>query len=408
MNAVVRLRETSAIASLLFLALLATTGWGLMASYVPSTAEAFASVVYVRRHESTGAFLRSLHYHAASALVVSGLLYLLSSFLEGRLSEQRKAWWAAAFLYGLVLASCFTGFLLPLDQNAYWGTLVRLGIVETAPAIGPVAADLLRGGGTLNAATLPRFHALHVSVLPFLALLVLFPLVAGARAPLLDPVRRRRALTTAFLLLFLTFALAFAAPAPLEPRANPADVNYVPRPEWYFTWLFQLGKYVAGFEWLRSLIVPALGVGLAAALPLLPAGTPALRGALAGAGGLLLAALTGLSRYEDRWLPPKPSHEQALATRARQGFATECVDCHGAGGRGDGPQTRAFGLDPPDFTSASFWKETPVARMKESIRDGRGEDMPAFGKKLTEEDIDAILEMVQQRFRPSAGSESRK
>jgi ubiquinol-cytochrome c reductase cytochrome b subunit len=394
------LREASAAGSLLFLVLLAATGGGLMASYVPSAAEAFPSVAYLR--QSGGSFLRSLHYHAASALVVSGFLYLLSSFLEGRLSRQRRVWWAAVSLFGLVLASGFTGFLLPMDQNAYWGTLVRLGIVETAPGLGPLAADLLRGGPALNASTLPRFYALHVSVLPFFVILALLPLRAEAKAVAGDPPRRRRALAAAFLLLFLTFGLALVVPAPFEPRASPSDTTYVPRPEWYFTWLFQLGKYVGSFEWIRSLLVPALGLGLAVALPFLPAGTLAVRAAAAAVAGLFFAGLTGLSRHDDRWLPPKASYEQALAARAAETFARECLDCHGARGRGDGPQARTFGLEPPDFTAPNFWKDTPIPRMKLSIRDGRGEDMPAFGKKITEEDIDALVARLQERFRPAS------
>lgn len=401
MKTLALLRETSAVACLLLLVLLATTGWGLMASYVPSAAEAFASVVYLRQQGGPGAFLRSLHYHASSAVVVAGLLYLLATFLEGRLFEQRRAWWAAAALFVLVLVLCFTGFLLPMDQNAYWGTLVRLGIVETAPGLGTAAGDLLRGGGTINASTLPRFYALHVSVLPFLVGVVLVLLLPAAKALASDPLRRRRALAAAFLLLFVIFGLALAAPAPLEPRASPADPAYVPRPEWYFTWLFQLGKYVESFEWIQSLVVPAVGVGLAVALPFLPAGTPALRAALAAAVLLLLAGLTGLSRYEDRLLPPKPSYEQALDTRAAETFATECRDCHGAGGKGDGPQARTFGLAMPDFTAADFWKDTPRARMKVSIRDGRGEDMPAFGEKLADEDIEALVARLRERFHPS-------
>ena len=404
MSVVGRVREASAVASLVFLLLLFTTGWGLMASYVPSPAEAFASVVYLRQQGGAGVFVRSLHYHASSAIVVAGFLFLLASFLEGRVAAERRTWWAAAGLFALVLAACFTGFLLPMDQNAYWGTLVRLGIVEAAPGLGLAAADLLRGGGTVNVATLPRFYALHVSVLPFLAGVLVFLVLPAARAAVSDPFRRRRALGSAFVFLLAIFVLALAFPAPLEPRASPADTAYVPRPEWYFLWLFQFGKYVGGLEWIRSFLVPALGASVLVALPFLPVGTKAVRGAIVAVLGLLLAGLTGLSRYEDRRLPPKPSYEQALTARAGEIFAVECRDCHGTGGRGDGPQARTFGLDVPDFTTLEFWEDARTERLKESIRDGRGEDMPAFGKKLTQEDIDLMVALLQDRFRPSPGT----
>jgi ubiquinol-cytochrome c reductase cytochrome b subunit len=400
MRAVGLLREAAAAASLLFLLLLATTGWGLMASYVPSSAEAFDAVLYLRRQGGLGVFVRTLHHHASSALVASGFLYLVLSFLDGRLFAERRAWWISVGLFGLVLALCFTGFLLPMDQNAYWGTLVRLGIVESAPVMGPHVAEVLRGGADLNASTLPRFYALHVSLFPFLVLLALLLLSGEVRAALGDPLRRRRALLAAFAALALVAAAALVSPAPLEPRARPADTEYVPRPEWYFLWLFQIGKYVEGLEWIRSLVVPALGVGLAAALPFLPHGTLSQRGALASGLVLGLAGFTGLSRYEDRALPPKLDYERALVHRAAALFETECRDCHGASGKGDGPQARSFGLETPDFTSPAFWNERPPARLKHSVREGRGEDMPAFGKRLTDDEIDAVLALVQERHRP--------
>jgi len=400
MKAAVLARELGAVASLVFLLLLLTTGWGLMASYVPSAVEAFASVLDLRQSGVAGRFLRSLHERASSALVVAGFLYLLASFLEGRLAEQRKAFWLALGVYGLVLAACFTGFLLPMDQNAYWGSLVRLGIVETAPGVGGTAASLLRGGETLNASTLARFYTLHVSVLPFLLAFALLLLYFEAEGVLADEGRRRRALLSALAILGLTFAAAALLPAPLEPRANPADTAYVPRPEWYFTWLFELGKYVEGHEWIRSLLLPAVGGALVLALPFLtPASLPR-RGALAAGFLLVVAGLTGLSHYEDRRLLQKPTYEQALGDRAAHVFATECRDCHGPFGRGDGEQARESQLKVADFTSPDFWKNITPDRMRESIREGRGEDMPAFGRKLGEDEIAAMIRLIEERFRP--------
>jgi ubiquinol-cytochrome c reductase cytochrome b subunit len=404
MRAVGLLREAMAAASLLFVVLLATTGWGLMASYVPSSTEAFDAVLYLRRQGGLGAFVRALHHHASSALVACGFLYLVLSFLEGRLLAERRAWWISVGLFGLVLALCFTGFLLPMDQNAYWGTLVRLGIVETAPVAGPRVAELLRGGAGLNASTLPRFYALHVSLFPFLVVLVLLLLSGEVRTALADPLRRRRVLGAALATLALVAVAAAVWPAPLEPRARPADTEYVPRPEWYFLWLFQLGKYVEGLEWIRSLVVPGLGLALAVVLPFLSPQTLSRRAAWASVLVLGLAGLTALSRYEDRALPAKPDFEEALAHRAATLFETECRDCHGASGKGDGPQAQSFGLETPDFTSPDFWKERAPARLKQSVREGRGEDMPPFGKKLTDEEIEAVLGLVQERYRPKSSA----
>ena len=60
-----------------------------------------------------------------------------------------------------------------------------------------------------------------------------------------------------------------------EPKADPADTSYLPRPEWYFLFLF---KFLALFgqipvigkmEWLATVLVPGIGVGLLTLLPLL-------------------------------------------------------------------------------------------------------------------------------------------
>ena len=53
-----------------------------------------------------------------------------------------------------------------------------------------------------------------------------------------------------------------------EPKADPSDSAYIPRPEWYFLFLFEMLKYFPGqLEWIGTFIIPSLAV---AALFLLP------------------------------------------------------------------------------------------------------------------------------------------
>ena len=60
-----------------------------------------------------------------------------------------------------------------------------------------------------------------------------------------------------------------------EPKADPADTSYLPRPEWYFLFLFKfLALYgqipvIGKIEWLATVIIPGIGVGLLTLLPLL-------------------------------------------------------------------------------------------------------------------------------------------
>jgi quinol-cytochrome oxidoreductase complex cytochrome b subunit len=60
-----------------------------------------------------------------------------------------------------------------------------------------------------------------------------------------------------------------------EPKADPSDTSYLPRPEWYFLFLFKfLALYgqiplIGKIEWLATVVIPAIGIGLLLLLPLL-------------------------------------------------------------------------------------------------------------------------------------------
>ena len=75
-----------------------------------------------------------------------------------------------------------------------------------------------------------------------------------------------------FVVLILLATFVGVAP---EPKADPADTSYLPRPEWYFLFLFKfLALYgqipvIGKIEWLATVLVPGLGIGILALLPLL-------------------------------------------------------------------------------------------------------------------------------------------
>lgn len=60
-----------------------------------------------------------------------------------------------------------------------------------------------------------------------------------------------------------------------EPKADPSDTSYVPRPEWYFLFLFKfLALYgqipvIGKIEWLAAVLVPSIGIAFILFLPLL-------------------------------------------------------------------------------------------------------------------------------------------
>jgi len=77
------------------------------------------------------------------------------------------------------------------------------------------------------------------------------------------------ALGILLLLIFLATFLGVAG----EPKADPSDASYIPRPEWYFLFLFKfLALYgqipvVGKIEWLATVLVPSIGIGLILLLP---------------------------------------------------------------------------------------------------------------------------------------------
>jgi quinol-cytochrome oxidoreductase complex cytochrome b subunit len=156
-------------ATLFVLCLQALTGILLAMDYVPSPDHAYDSVRYIQDQVLLGGFIRGLHRWGATAMVILVALHMLRVYFMGAYKYPREATWMAGV--GLLLAVLgfgFTGYLLPWDQKAYWATTVGTNIASQTPVVGSYAALILKGGPELGAATLTRFFAFHVLILPAL------------------------------------------------------------------------------------------------------------------------------------------------------------------------------------------------------------------------------------------------
>ncbi len=73
-----------------------------------------------------------------------------------------------------------------------------------------------------------------------------------------------------FVLLIL---LATFVGVPVEPKADPSDTSYIPRPEWYFLFLFKfLALYgqlpvIGKIEWLATVLIPGIAIGVLTLMP---------------------------------------------------------------------------------------------------------------------------------------------
>jgi ubiquinol-cytochrome c reductase cytochrome b subunit len=202
---------------------------------------------------------------------------MVQVFLYGAYKKPREATWMVGVVLLLVtLAYGLTGYLLPWDNRAYWGTVVTTRIAASAPLVGPYLTRLLGvGGGGVGVVTFARFYGMHVLLLPpatilLIALHVYLVRKHGVAPEPGDELVPRKPFFPAqvfkdtvaiFIAFAVLYTLALVARVPLEQLADPTDTAYIPRPEWYFLFLFQTLKMFPGpLEVVGSVVLPGLAV----------------------------------------------------------------------------------------------------------------------------------------------------
>ncbi len=330
------------------------TGIGLSMYYVPAPTLAYDSVRYISDVLPLGWLLRGLHVWGASFLVVAAVVHMCRVFFFGSYKAPREVtWMSGVVLLLVILAFSLSGYLLPWDQKAYWATTVTINIAHSTPLAGAYVANVLRGGADLGALTLGRWFSAHVVLLPIVLVTLIAAHVAlmrrhGISGPLKStpgpgPVFFPWHVVKDTVMMAMVFAslvtLAALVPAHLDEIANPADAEYVPRPEWYFLSLFQLLKYFPGpLEPVATMVIPGLAVAFLLLLPFVDRGDdrhPFSRGRrwLSGAFmalGVGVIALTALG-ISDR---PPSDREWGLVPLAGSTLARgdSCLRCHVPGG----------------------------------------------------------------------------
>jgi quinol-cytochrome oxidoreductase complex cytochrome b subunit len=152
----------------------AITGILLTIYYVPTPDHAYDSVRYITTEVPAGWLIRGLHHYGASAMVVLVVLHMLRVILMGSYKFPREITWMTGTVLLLVtIGFGFTGYLLPWDQKAFWGSTVGTRIAGTAPFVGDFVLSVIQGGDELSAVTLARFFGVHVWFLPAVLMLTL-------------------------------------------------------------------------------------------------------------------------------------------------------------------------------------------------------------------------------------------
>jgi ubiquinol-cytochrome c reductase cytochrome b subunit len=313
--------RTTAGVVVMLLAVQLITGLLLAFYYVPSAESAHTTVSFIEKVLPAGSWLRAVHHYGSQWLTLALVLHLAQMFWRATYRRRPVGWMAAVILLMLVLAGGATGYSLPWDARAFFGTRVAEGIAGGTPLVGDLSRRWLIGGTDITPVTLARFFALHVLVTPTLIFLTLVArlfifreraMVSAEEERVLERWMRGQMVRNAVVagLVFLALALyAYWNYAPLGPPADTAAPGYLPRPGAQFRWLFQLLKYLPGQA--ASVVAAALPAIIFLGLASLPfLNPPRLRrvvahprritgAALFTLGFMLFTVMTAISYYKD-------------------------------------------------------------------------------------------------------------
>jgi quinol-cytochrome oxidoreductase complex cytochrome b subunit len=259
------------------------TGILLMFYYRPTIAEGFESVRFIMTRVEFGWLIRSIHSWSANLMIFVAFVHMFSVVFTHAYRPPRELTWASGIvLLGLLLGFGFSGYLLPWNQISYFATKVGADVAGSTPMIGGTIARILRGGEDVGAATLTRFFALHVMVLPILTagLIVVHVLLVQKNGMSTPPwisaprVRQMKFFPNFFLreamvwygALAVLGALAAIFPWELGEKADPfASAPKGIRPEWYFLAQFYTLKLIPSHVWVfEGELLGILGFGLLA------------------------------------------------------------------------------------------------------------------------------------------------
>ncbi len=254
--------------AMFFLMVQIATGLMLLFYYQPTVSDAHASVEYITEQVPAGALVRNVHAWASSLMIGSVLVHLLTAFAMKAFEKPRELTWVTGvLLLGITFGFGFTGYLLPWHQVAVNATKIGLQTIEQIGGYlpGPMAEwprlvkEIIQGEASVGQATLSRFFAIHVIVLPLAIFGVLgFHLVSvqlhGMSKGVDEKPRRMekffptfllkdlRVWGIAFMVLFilgvcLPFESLFAYPLfePFDAKGSTPDGI---KPEWYFFWVY--------------------------------------------------------------------------------------------------------------------------------------------------------------------------
>jgi ubiquinol-cytochrome c reductase cytochrome b subunit len=418
----------------ILLVLQVMTGVLLGLVYSPSAGEAWGSLQLLNHTVPLGWYLRALHGWGSNFMVAVVVIHLVQVFLFGAYKFPRElTWMVGVLLLLLTLGMAFTGQVLRFDQDAYWGLGIGASIASRVPWIGAPMVHLMLGGPILGAATLSRFFALHVFVIPGLLLagvgvhvwMVLrhgvsdwpmpgrivskatyeseyHELTKKTGIPFVPDAAWKDAVF-AMAILFAVMACAFFF-GPIGPGGppDPTIIQTAPKPDVAFLWIFTvLSLLPPALETPLILTAPVIGIAALFLLPVFAAegerhwGRRPVAVLMVTVIAISVGVCTHLGTYTpwspimDAWtsspVPVKYLHNRtplecqgAIVLQYKQ-----CRNCHSLEGAGG---MRGPALD----TVASRMTEDQMIRQ---VLQGGG-NMPAYGNALSPSETKALVSFL--------------
>lgn len=94
------------------------------------------------------------------------------------------------------------------------------------------------------------------------------------------------------------------------------------------------------------------------------------------------------------WAGTGCKRSEAATSQSREVFVNTCARCHGADGTG-GPPLLEAGPKPQNFHDHAFQMARTDEQLKQTIKNGKGTGMPAFGALLTDEQVALLVVQVR-------------
>jgi quinol-cytochrome oxidoreductase complex cytochrome b subunit len=267
----------------IMLVIMVATGIFLAMSYTPHVDHAFDSVERIMRDVNYGWLLRYLHMNGGSIFFIAVYVHVFRGLYYGSYKAPREIlWMIGVLILFAMMATAFTGYVLPWGQMSFWAATVITNLFTAVPLVGEAIVNWLWGGFAVGNPTLNRFFSFHY-LLPFIIFALVFvhlwalhvhksnnPIGVDMQGPQDSiPFHPYYTIKDAFglgvlLLVYLSFVF-FAPNFFLEPdnyiEANPLQTPPHIVPEWYLMPFYAiLRAFTADFLWIPAKVLGVIGM----------------------------------------------------------------------------------------------------------------------------------------------------